>query len=137
MWSFMKHYSFNNVAVSLAGTDAAREFLDPIFADRDRELLIVALCDERVRLLQLLSYPGTADEVPGPFHPIMRCAVKIGCAGLIIAHNHPSGDTRPSAFDIAITRRFVLAAESIGIALLDHIVFDSAPPFSFRQAGFL
>ncbi len=133
----MKHYTFENAAVELAGADATREFLEPIFNERSVEILVVALCDEKVRLIQLLSVAGALDEVAIPLVRIMREAVLTVCAGLIVAHNHPSGDTWPSAADISLTKRLALATESLDIALLDHLIFANGPPFSFRRAGLI
>lgn len=133
----MRHYTFDNATVRLAGTTAAREFFQPIFIERDRELLLVALCDEEVRLMQLLSLPGQEAYVQFSLPRIMRQAVCSRCAGVILAHNHPSGDTRPSRQDKSITDRVSLAADALGIILLDHIIFDGSPAFSFRERGLI
>ena len=133
----MQHYSFDIGTISLIGVEAAGRFFEPIFFDRDRELLIIALCDDDVGLLELLTYPGSAVEVVISFRALLRRAVTSGCAGLFAAHNHPSGDTRPSAGDIRFTRRLSLAAEATDIPLIDHLVFGEGPPFSFRSAGMI
>lgn len=133
----MKHYTFENAAVHLAGLKAAREFLEPIFIDRSNELFVVALCDDDLRLLKLLSYPGTADEVRVSIASIVRQALNSECAGMIVAHNHPSGDQRPSRADLDLTTRLCLVAEALDIVLLDHLIFNGQPAVSFRQAGLI
>jgi DNA repair protein RadC len=57
-------------------------------------------------------------------HPreVFRPLVRQAAAAAIVAHNHPSGDSRPSPDDIALTRRLQLAGELLGIPILDHIV---------------
>jgi DNA repair protein RadC len=54
-------------------------------------------------------------EVFGP-------AIRLGCAGVIVVHNHPSGDPTPSREDIEVTRRLARAGGLLGVHLLDHIV---------------
>jgi DNA repair protein RadC len=134
----LKHYAFDSAAVELAGSPAARQFFAPIFTDRRHELLIVALCDDQLRLLQLISVPGTEAYVHFSLVEIMRQAVcRADCASVVLAHNHPSGDTRPSAHDLAVTRRLTLAAEMLDISVLDHLIFNGGPVFSFREKGHL
>lgn len=56
------------------------------------------------------------------------------CA-IIVAHNHPSGDLTPSAEDIDVTKRLDKAGTTLGIRLLDHVVFSRRGYFSLREAG--
>ena len=67
-------------------------------------------------------------EVFGP-------AVERSAAGVIVAHNHPSGDARPSAEDRAATRRLERAGRILGVPLLDHIVVGEGGYYSFREEG--
>ncbi|MBI5201659.1 MAG: DNA repair protein RadC [Elusimicrobia bacterium] len=67
-------------------------------------------------------------EVFGP-------AVERSAAGVIVAHNHPSGDCRPSAEDRAATRRLERAGRILGVPLLDHVVIGDAGYYSFREEG--
>jgi DNA repair protein RadC len=133
----LKHYVFENAAVQLAGIDATREFLEPMFAHRDREVLVVGMCDDNLRLVRLLSFLGTEDEIKVPVPRIMRQAVASGCTGVVFAHNHPSGELRPSPTDLRFTKRISIAAESVGITILDHLIFNCGPAFSFRRQGLL
>jgi DNA repair protein RadC len=56
---------------------------------------------------------------------------------VILAHNHPSGDPTPSDEDKKVTRQLALAASTLGIRLLDHIVVARRGYFSFQEAGLL
>jgi len=58
-------------------------------------------------------------------------------SAIIVAHNHPSGNLRPSEEDNEITRRLKSAAEILGVNFLDHLIFSENSYFSFRQDGFL
>lgn len=133
----MKHYSFECTALRLVGVDTTREFLSPIFTDRHKELLVVVLCDDQVRLLELLTSPGTSSSAQFSISDILRRAVLIGCSGLIVAHNHPSGDHRLSNDDVVFTRRLLMAAECVDVTLVDHLIFGDGPVFSCRKAGLL
>ena len=56
-------------------------------------------------------------------------------SGIIVAHNHPEGTLDPSPADVEVTRQIKQAGEHIGIALLDHIIFNRTGYFSFLEAG--
>lgn len=70
-------------------------------------------------------------------HPreVFSTAVKVSAAGMIVAHNHPSGDARPSPEDRAATRRLERAGRIIGIPMLDHIIVSENGYYSFREDG--
>jgi DNA repair protein RadC len=58
-------------------------------------------------------------------------------SGVIVAHNHPSGGLEPSAHDLEVTAQLKAAGSVIGIALLDHIIFNRNDYYSFLEAGCL
>ena len=59
-----------------------------------------------------------------------------GAASVIVAHNHPSGDTTPSPEDIAVTRRLSDAGELLGIEVLDHVIIGGEIAFvSLKEKG--
>ncbi|WP_234969098.1 RadC family protein [Alkalispirochaeta americana] len=68
-------------------------------------------------------------------HPreVFADALQDRAAAIIVAHNHPSGNTDPSAEDRAVTRTLTEAGDILGIRLLDHIVFSSQGYYSFRE----
>ncbi|MDA8239576.1 MAG: hypothetical protein M0Z67_04290 [Nitrospiraceae bacterium] len=73
-------------------------------------------------------------------HPreTFRLAVHRGVASIIVAHNHPSGDTAPSREDIAITERLRDAGEILGIKLLDHVIIgNEGAHTSMLEKGYL
>lgn len=71
-------------------------------------------------------------------HPreIFQVALAEGAAALILVHNHPSGDPKPSDDDIEITKQLVKAGEILGIEVLDHIIIGNKRYFSFREKGY-
>ena len=58
-------------------------------------------------------------------------------SGLVVAHNHPSGDPQPSAEDIEITKILVAAGETLGLPVLDHVIIGDGAYYSFVEAGAL
>lgn len=131
----MKHYKFDDAAVVLAGAKAARQYFEPIFLERKQELTIVALCDRRCRLCQLLSFPGQVASTQISLREVFHSALDHNA--MIVAHNHPSGDPRPSDADLRLTRRLSQICEAIDVAFLDHLIFAGGEMFSFRQAALI
>jgi len=68
---------------------------------------------------------------------IFQGALLMGSVSLILAHNHPSGDARPSPEDIEITQRIVTGGKHLGILVLDHIILGRGAFFSFLDSGLL
>ncbi len=72
-------------------------------------------------------------------HPreVFRPAIQDNAAGIIIAHNHPSGTLEASRADIQITQRLKEVAKLVGIELLDHVIISSEGYYSFSDEGIL
>jgi DNA repair protein RadC len=66
---------------------------------------------------------------------VFREAARAGAAALVLFHNHPSGDPRPSPDDVALTRRLVVVGELMGISVLDHIVLADRQFYTMQGAG--
>jgi len=82
-------------------------------------------------------YRGTLDRAVVEPRELLKRALLSNAAGLIVYHNHPSGDPTPSREDREFTRRLASAAEAVGLRLLDHIVVARDGCVSFREAGLL
>jgi len=72
-------------------------------------------------------------------HPreILKGALLNNAAGIILVHNHPSGDCDPSEDDIEITGRLTKACDIIGIEALDHIIVGAGKYFSFKEKNIM
>ncbi len=68
---------------------------------------------------------------------VMRFLVYANAVAFIVAHNHPSGDPRPSADDLAITKRIDAAGNLLGIKLLDHVIVGDVSTYSLDEKGVL
>jgi DNA repair protein RadC len=115
--------------------DLAR-FLVPQFGWRPVEHFGALLLDARLRLLRTAVVSiGTLDA--SVIHPrdVFREAAIDFAAGLVLFHNHPSGDPTPSAEDLQVTRRMVDAGRVMGIEVIDHLVVADSSFFSFRANG--
>lgn len=123
--------------VALTGVEASRLFFAPCFAQSDGESLWVAHLDDEARCIHLASYDGDLDSVDIPVRAILGDAIRFDSAGIILAHNHPSGQASPSRSDKVATRALAIAAEAIDLALLDHLVFAGTDCTSFRRMGLL
>ena len=123
----------------LDGLEAARRFFASCFADSDPTLesLWVAHVDEQARCLHLTRHGGDEGGTAFPLRSIIADAAAHGSAGLVLAHNHPSGDSTPSDEDCRATRRLASAAEALDCAILDHLVFAGTECTSFRSVGLL
>jgi DNA repair protein RadC len=72
-------------------------------------------------------------------HPreVFRLAIVHGAAGVVVAHNHPSGEPAPSGDDKAMTTQLVEAGRLLDIPLYDHVILTDDSYFSFAEAGLL
>ncbi len=68
---------------------------------------------------------------------IFRGAIVSSCASIIVAHNHPSGNSEPSNEDIAITKKLAEAGKILDISLFDHIIFTDSGFTSFQDKRLL
>ena len=110
-----------------------RQRLDP-----SNEQLLTLLLDRRLRILgeALVAQGGQAALAIQPVD-VLRPAVRAGASAVLLAHNHPSGDPRPSVEDIETTSALARAALSIGIQLVDHMIIGDNSFVSMRLAGYL
>jgi len=104
------------------------------------EVFQVAYLDSGYRLLRdgvETLEEGTIDRAAVYPRRVIESALKCGAAALVLAHNHPNGHTTPSEQDKVLTRAIVLAAETVGVKIVDHLIVSVSETFSFRKAGLL
>ena len=102
---------------------------------------------ERVRVLHLNTRnqllrddhmgDGSIDQAAIYVREVIKRAMELGSASLILVHNHPSGDPSPSRQDIDITRQIVEAGKRLGISVHDHIIMAASGHTSLRAQGLL
>lgn len=101
------------------------------------EMLHIWLFDREGRLADELCESGWQKRVDIPLHLLAHSIARTGASYIFMAHNHPSGDPRPSAADIEATRQVWRMARTLGSSLQDHIVIGRERSFSFRSHGYL
>ena len=105
-----------------------------------REVFAVAYLDSAYRLLRNgveTLQEGTIDRASVYPRSIVEAAISRHAAALVLAHNHPNGNVEPSEHDKVLTRAIVLAAETIRLQVVDHVIVSAQEVFSFRKEGLL
>lgn len=115
---------------------AAAAHLLADMGDLRQEHVRVILLDTSRRVVAISTvYIGTMNASVLRVSEIFREAITRSCAALVIAHNHPSGDTRPSPEDVEVTRALVAAGELLDIPVLDHVIIAHGGWTSLREQG--
>lgn len=97
-------------------------------------LLLNAKCEIESRIT--VSIGELTSTVVHP-REVFRLAIRKGAAGIILAHNHPSGDPTPSQDDIQSTKRIMEVSKLVGIRLLDHLIIGDGRYISLRNEGYM
>jgi DNA repair protein RadC len=96
------------------------------------------LVDTKHRLLRTyIISEGSLDASLAHPREVFRAAVAGGAAGVIVFHNHPSGDPTPSPEDHQLTHRLAKAGTIIGVLLVDHVVLADGVYWSFKEHGMI
>ncbi len=106
------------------------------YADRKQEHFLCASINGANEILNIRVISiGLIDR--SPVHPreVFADALMDRASAVIVAHNHPAGSLEPSLADIEATKQLKAASEVLGIALLDHIIFNRSGYYSFLEAG--
>jgi DNA repair protein RadC len=107
-------------------------------AHEPREQFRVLFLDAKNQLIaDEVMNKGTVDHAPVYPREIARRALELSAAAVILVHNHPSGDPKPSAADVAITRDIVAATGAVQVKVHDHLVIGRNGAESFKSLGLL
>lgn len=122
----------------LANWQALLDYLRAAMAAEPIEQVRVLYLDTRNILIRdQVMQTGTIDQAAVYVREIVKRAMELHAASLIIVHNHPSGDPAPSRADIDITRALVNAARPLGIAVHDHLIMGANGHASFKALGLM
>ncbi|MCX2867073.1 RadC family protein [Kluyvera cryocrescens] len=124
--------------VAFTSTQAARDWLKLKMAGLEREEFMVLYLNQQNQLIAnetLFAGSISSTEV----HPreVVKRALYFNAAAVILAHNHPSGDTTPSQADKTITQRLVQALQLVDIRVPDHLIVGGTQILSFAEHGLL
>jgi len=102
----------------------------------DRECVAVALLDacHRMNAIHAVHF-GTTSQSPVGLPDVFKAAILSNSSGIVLVHNHPSGELTPSRDDIELTRRIKDAGEILGIPLLDHVIVGDTGYISLRETN--
>jgi DNA repair protein RadC len=105
----------------------------------DREVFKAVYINTKNMVLAVSTvFIGTLESCPVHPREVFKSAINRSAAGLIISHNHPSGDPSPSQDDILLTNRLREAGEILGIKLVDHVIIGSYGNYvSFKERGLI
>ncbi|WP_322964306.1 JAB domain-containing protein [Sphingomonas fuzhouensis] len=101
------------------------------------ETMGVAYLGSERMLLGLRHVAGHSDSVTVPVARIARDAILLGASAVLIAHNHPDGDPRPSAADLSLTRRLAQGLAALDVMLLDHLILGGGASTSLHDLGII
>lgn len=125
--------------VALGNPSAVRELLRLKLADKPHEVFVALWLDTQNRLIFPEDlFRGTLTQTSVHPREVVKSALAHNAAGVILAHNHPSGDTTPSRADIELTAALMAALRLVDVRVLDHfIVSGAADPISLAERGLL
>ena len=122
----------------LSSWTALIDYCQTSMAFNQNEQFRVLFLDKKNRLIaDEVLQEGTIDHTPVYPREVAKRALELGSSAIILVHNHPSGDPRPSRSDIDITKTIVQAGETLGIVVHDHIIISRGDYASFKTMGLL
>ncbi len=102
------------------------------------ECLRIIFLDSRSRLIKdEIVQKGSVSQTPVYPREIARRALELGASSIVMVHNHPAGDLRPSKNDIVMTKAVLNTLETLDIGLIDHLIISKNGHVSFKACGYL
>lgn len=138
----IKAVSERFLAQKVVGRDAVTNsrdlysYLNGAIRDKTRECFVAVFLDSKNRVITMDTlFEGTLTASGVYPREVVRAALQHHAAALIFAHNHPSGEPRPSSEDMAVTRQLVYAARLMGITVHEHLIIGATSYYSFADQG--
>lgn len=118
---------------ALSSWSAVLDYCRATMAFADKEQFRILFLDKRNQLIaDEVQQVGTVDHTPVYPREVVKRALELSATGVILVHNHPSGDPTPSQADIQMTQSIIEVAKPLGIAVHDHIVIGKEGHVSFK-----
>lgn len=122
----------------LSASSTLRDYLFHSLSSSKKEMFRVLFLDTNNRLIEdRLMGIGTVNRIQVYIREIIRDALELDATALILVHNHPCGDPRPSKFDIALTKKIINLCQSFDLDVLDHLIVAKSGVSSLRSLGLL
>ncbi len=123
---------------AMTSPEAVRDYLRVSLSGRSREVFLVIFLDAQNRVLRAEElFQGTLTQTPVYPREIVRRALEVNAAAVILAHNHPSGVAEPSRADESLTQAVRTAAAVLDIKVLDHFIVAEGNVVSFVERGLM
>ncbi|KPG01322.1 DNA repair protein RadC [Rhodopseudomonas sp. AAP120] len=123
---------------SFSSPAAVKEYLRTKLAGFEHEVFAVLFLDARHCLIDYAEmFRGTIDGASVYPREVVKEALRLNAAAVIVSHNHPSGNPEPSAADRALTQRLKEALALVDVRTLDHIVVAGSKTTSFAERGLI
>ncbi len=117
---------------------AVKDYLRAKLAGFEHEVFAVLFLDTRHRLIDYAEmFRGTIDSAEVHPREVVKEALRLNAAAVIISHNHPSGNPEPSAADRAMTSQLRQALALVDVRTLDHIIVAGGTTTSFAERGLI
>lgn len=117
---------------------AARDYLKSRLRDLPHEVFAILFLDTRHRVIAFEELArGSLDGAAVYPREVLKAALRHNAAAVILAHNHPSGVSEPSAADRTLTAQLKIALGAVDVRVLDHLVIGEGTPASFAERGWL
>ncbi len=126
--------------ISLAALNSPEKVFYQAFEikDRKQEICQAFYVNGSKQLLQKKTLAvGTINQNFLEFRELLEPAFSLPAAGFFLVHNHPSGNSKPSQQDVAVTKQIAKGCSMVGIELVDHIIVTKNSYFSFKKQGLL
>lgn len=128
-------------AIGKPAVKSSRDAFEALYSsvtDLDHEQFWVLLLDQANKVLRTerISQGGITGTVADP-KKIFKAALNISACNIILCHNHPSGQLKPSDADIKLTKKLVASGDMLDIKVIDHLIIGQDEYFSFADEGML
>ncbi len=121
---------------ALRNSEEAATYLMPLLRHETQEKFLVLCLNSKNQLLCMETvFVGTLNSTIVHPREVFQVAIRHAAAGILVAHNHPSGDPSPSQEDLKVTQNLIESGKVVGIPLLDHIVIGHGKWQSLRTTG--
>jgi DNA repair protein RadC len=118
--------------------ERVKDYLQLHLARREHEVFAVLFLDAQHRLLRLEEmFRGTLTQTSVYPREVVKRALELGAAAVVLAHNHPSGAAEPSRADEFLTQTLAKALALVDVRVLDHLVVGRGEAVSFAERGLL
>jgi len=124
------------ISLSFESSSAVAAHFRPRFVNSRQEIAIAVLLNGQNQLIEeKVVAEGTPTQATVYVRRVLEAALRASAAAIVLVHNHPSGNSGPSAGDDDTTRRLLVACRLVEIVLLDHVIVGESDHYSYSDSG--